>query len=80
MQSSGDLALKIRLLVADWHVHVYILDSSFFSYCDRTPYVQIDRLINMHKTSGRSATFTVVQHSGRYGLLYIDEADSVTNF
>jgi len=55
-------------------VRPYIGDEAFMmTYGDGVGDIDIRTLLERHKTSGRAATITAVQPSGRYGVLDLDE-------
>ncbi len=50
------------------------------TYGDGVSDVKIDELIKSHEQSGKLATMTAVQPSGRFGALVIKEDDIITSF
>jgi glucose-1-phosphate cytidylyltransferase len=59
----------------------YIGNEPFLlTYGDGLADINIDELIEAHKNSGKYATVTAVQPSGRFGALDIDESGSVKAF
>ena len=58
----------------------YIGDETFcFTYGDGVSDIDISKLIDYHKSSGRKATVTAIQPPGRYGALHIENG-AVRNF
>jgi glucose-1-phosphate cytidylyltransferase len=58
----------------------YIKDEAFcFTYGDGVSDVDITSLIKAHRATGKKATVTAVQPSGRFGAMNL-EGDSVTHF
>lgn len=59
----------------------YIGDHPFMlTYGDGVADVDIPRLIASHRASGKQATLTAVQPSGRFGALSIDASNTITTF
>lgn len=59
----------------------YIGNEPFFlTYGDAVSSVEIDKLWEFHKSKNKMATITSIQPGGRFGVLDIDENDSITNF
>lgn len=59
----------------------YIGDKPFLlTYGDGVSDVNITELFDFHKKSGKFATITAVQPSGRFGALSIDENNSINTF
>lgn len=59
----------------------YIGDKPFLlTYGDGVSDVNITELVDFHKKSGKFATITAVQPSGRFGALSIDENNSINTF
>jgi len=59
----------------------YVGDETFMvTYGDGIGDVAIDKLVDFHSRHGRIGTMTVVQPSGRFGSLEIDDNDHVKNF
>lgn len=50
------------------------------TYGDGVADVDVRRLVEKHKISGKSATLTTVQAAGRFGVLDIDNKDNVQSF
>lgn len=62
-------------------VQRYIGDEPFLlTYGDGVSNVDIPRLIEFHKASGKAATLTAVQPSGKFGALDIDSSDTIRSF
>lgn len=55
-------------------------ESFFMTYGDGVGDVDITRLLEFHKSHGREATVTAVTPPGRFGVLDIDESQSVSGF
>lgn len=61
-------------------VQKYLGDGTFFfTYGDGLSNVDIGKLLEFHKTSGKKATLTAVQPPGRYGAVILD-GNEVSNF
>jgi glucose-1-phosphate cytidylyltransferase len=59
----------------------YVGDEPFcMTYGDGLADLDLDRLLQCHRTSGRLATLTAVQQPGRWGVLDLDEASRVRSF
>lgn len=59
----------------------YIENEPFMlTYGDGVSDVDINKLIQMHKKSGKFMTMTAVKPSGRFGALVIDSKDTITSF
>jgi glucose-1-phosphate cytidylyltransferase len=59
----------------------YINNESFLlTYGDGVSDVNINQLIDFHKSHGGALTMTSVQPEGRFGALTIDETNKVTSF
>lgn len=59
----------------------YIGDEAFLlTYGDGVSDVDINELVKFHKSHGRIATITAIQPGGRFGMLDIDESESIENF
>jgi len=59
----------------------YVNDDFLLTYGDGLANVNIKKLIKYHKLSGKSATMTVVQPKGRFGIVDIDKKSNlVKNF
>lgn len=59
----------------------YIGDETFLmTYGDGVANVDIKKLVEFHKAHGRMATLTAVQPEGRFGILEIDESETVHSF
>lgn len=54
-------------------------DTFCFTYGDGVANINIAKLIEFHRMTGRLATMTAIQPPGRYGALYIDD-DAVEHF
>lgn len=50
------------------------------TYGDGVSNVNIHELLEFHKNSGKLATMTAVQPSGRFGALVLDEKENITSF
>lgn len=62
-------------------VQKYIGDEPFMlTYGDGVCDVDIKKLVDYHKKSGKIATITAVQPGGRFGTLAIEKDDSISNF
>jgi len=62
-------------------VEPYIGNESFMlTYGDGVSNVDINALIDFHTKSGKLATLTAVQPSGKFGALEISSDDSITSF
>jgi glucose-1-phosphate cytidylyltransferase len=51
-----------------------------FTYGDGVSDVNLDKLIEFHKSRGQMVTLTAVQPTGRFGNLSIDDNDRVLSF
>jgi glucose-1-phosphate cytidylyltransferase len=60
--------------------HLLERDTFCFTYGDGLSNVNIEELINTHKSHGRLATVTTVQPPGRFGALEINNSNAVINF
>lgn len=59
----------------------YIGDEEFMlTYGDGVADVDLNKLIECHKKSGKIATLTAVQPEARFGVLKLDEKNAITNF
>lgn len=59
----------------------YLEDAPFMlTYGDGVADINIQKLVEFHKKSGKLATLTAVQPQGRFGVLDIDETSSITSF
>ena len=59
----------------------YIKDETFcFTYGDGLADINIKKLINNHRSSGKPATVTAVKPPGRFGSLVISENNTVNRF
>lgn len=59
----------------------YIGDEAFMlTYGDGVSDVDINELVKFHKSHGKIATMTAIQPGGRFGMLDIDESESIENF
>ena len=68
-----------RIKKAQEYVQVYIYiqhSKTQNSHCD----VNIQELLKFHEKSGKLATMTAVQPSGRFGALAIDDNSTITSF
>jgi glucose-1-phosphate cytidylyltransferase len=63
-------------------IQEYIGNEPFMlTYGDGVADIDINKLVNEHKASGRLATVTVVQPSGRFGAMQLDDnSNSVISF
>jgi len=62
-------------------VRKYIGDESFMlTYGDGVSDVDISALVSSHKKSGKLATLTAVQTTGKFGALKIDEGSTIRAF
>lgn len=62
-------------------VRSHVEEEAFcFTYGDGVADVDISKLIEFHRASGRLATLTAVSPPGRYGAIEVDESDGVTRF
>lgn len=62
-------------------VQPYIGDESFMlTYGDGVSNVNIQSLVDYHKVSGKLATLTAVQPSGKFGALQLSQSSEVTSF
>ena len=50
------------------------------TYGDGVSDVTIDELVRFHQAHGKLATLTAVQPGGRFGVLDIDEGNTITSF
>ncbi len=55
-------------------------ETFMLTYGDGVADVDITRLLEFHKSHGKTATITTVQPTGRYGVLELNERNSVLNF
>ncbi len=59
----------------------YIGDNTFMlTYGDGVCDVNINELVNFHKSHGKIATMTAIQPGGRFGGLDINDLDTIENF
>ena len=59
----------------------YIGDEAFMlTYGDGVSDVDINELVKFHKSHGKIATMTAIQPGGKFGMLDIDESESIENF
>lgn len=59
----------------------YLQDEPFMlTYGDGVSDININRLVEFHKKSGKLATLTAVQPQGRFGVLDIDTEDNILSF
>lgn len=62
-------------------VQKYIGNETFMmTYGDGVSDVNLDKLLAFHRESGKSATITAIQPGGRFGVLDIDENQSIRRF
>ncbi len=62
-------------------IEPYVQGETFMlTYGDGVADVNIPALLDFHRRSGRIATITAVQPSGRFGVLELGEGDSVDSF
>ncbi len=62
-------------------VQKYIGDEAFMlTYGDGVADVDINKLVEYHKTHGRMATLTAIRLNQRFGVIDIDETDAVSEF
>lgn len=59
----------------------YIGNETFMlTYGDGVSDVNINELIEFHKSHGKIATMTAIQPGGKFGMLDIDDSESIENF
>lgn len=59
----------------------FIGDETFMlTYGDGVSNVDLDKLLKFHKESGKIATLTAIQPGGRFGMLDINENNSIESF
>jgi len=62
-------------------VQKYIGDETFMmTYGDGVSDIDLNKLLDFHKKNGKAATITAIQPGGRFGVLDIDENQSVKQF
>lgn len=62
-------------------VRQHLGDSTFFmTYGDGVADIDLKRLLEFHRRSGKKATVTAVQPPGRFGALALDDSGSVRTF
>ncbi len=62
-------------------VQKYIGDETFMlTYGDGVADVDINKLVEYHKASGRMATLTAIRLNQRFGVIDIDQTDAVSEF
>jgi len=62
-------------------IQPYVGDQPFMlTYGDGVSDVNVNDLVEFHKKSGKYATLTAVQPSGKFGALEIDQENSVSSF
>jgi len=62
-------------------VKEYIGNESFMlTYGDGVSDVDINKLVDFHKKSGKMATLTAIQTAGKFGALKIEEGDAISAF
>ena len=55
-------------------------ETFMLTYGDGVADIDINKLVDFHKKSGRLATLTAVQPEGRFGVLKVEDDNSVSNF
>ena len=55
-------------------------DTFMMTYGDGVGNIDIDELVNFHRSSGKLATITAVQPQGRFGVLDIDNNNTIHTF
>jgi len=76
-----DTGLKAQTGARIKRVQKYIENETFMmTYGDGVSNVDINRLLEFHKSYGKFATMTAIQPGGRFGVLDIDEHQSVNRF
>ncbi len=60
----------------------YVEEDDYFlmTYGDGLSNIKIKELIDFHKSHGKLATVTAVQPEGRFGMIDINDSETVTNF
>jgi len=59
----------------------YLNDEPFMlTYGDGVSNVNVTELVKFHKNHGKIATITAIQPGGRFGMLDIDESESINSF
>lgn len=59
----------------------YIGNEPFLlTYGDGVCDIDMNKLVDFHKSSGKLATLTAIQPSGKFGALAIDESDNIQSF
>jgi len=62
-------------------IRPYVNNETFqMTYGDGVSNIQIDKLVEAHKKTGKIATLTAVQTTGRFGVLDINDKSAVTSF
>lgn len=62
-------------------IHPYVDGEDFMmTYGDGVSDVNMDRLLEFHRSHGRVATITATKPAGRFGALCIDENNSINSF
>ena len=62
-------------------VREYIGNERFMlTYGDGVSDVDLGKLMEFHESHGKIATMTAVQHGGRFGVLNIDDIDTIVSF
>ena len=62
-------------------IQKYVEDEAFMmTYGDGVSDIDINELVKFHKNNNRIATITAIQPGGRFGVLDIDDKDSVLSF
>ncbi|MEG1859546.1 MAG: glucose-1-phosphate cytidylyltransferase [Christensenellaceae bacterium] len=63
------------------HIKEYVDNKPFMlTYGDGVADVNIDELVRFHKQHGKIATMTAIQPSGRFGMLDINNGNSISSF
>ncbi|WP_019851157.1 glucose-1-phosphate cytidylyltransferase [Desulfitobacterium sp. PCE1] len=76
-----DTGLKAQTGARIKRIQKYINDEAFMmTYGDGVSDVNINELLEFHKSHGKIATMTAIQPGGRFGVLDIDEHQSVQKF
>ena len=62
-------------------IQKYVGDETFFlTYGDGVSDIDINDLLEHHKASGKTATITAIQPGGRFGVLDIDDDNTIRSF
>jgi glucose-1-phosphate cytidylyltransferase len=61
-------------------IRSYVEDTFMLTYGDGVSDVNLEKLLERHRASGKHVSVTAVQPTGRFGALSLDESDNVKEF